>query len=189
MKPARAQTAPDTNGQYTLPGCEGFAAAPKPALSHKARRVLDLLQWYSKAAWGYCGAFQRTLAAKLGRSVRWLASALAELRALGVLEVRHRGPHAAEYLLKTERLAELFAELSPPSSITESNEKTAGLSTPGPVEIPPAQIPNEYGRLVDNPVWFSIKRVMRAAAHRIGRARNPQAYHDAILRVELAKWA
>lgn len=53
--------------------------------------------------------------------------------------------------------------------------------------MPPDQIPNEYGRMVSNPIYTYLVGVMRSASERIKRARNPRAYHDAILREELGK--
>lgn len=132
MQTSTAHAAPDSNGQLTLPGCEEFAAPPpKPTLSYNARRVLEVIQGYAKGAWGYCGAFQKTLAQTLGRwvrgkwkphSVRWLYDALAELKALRLISVRHRGPHASEYHIDKKIIAELLPSIAPASSITECKE-------------------------------------------------------------------
>lgn len=133
-----------TTTQLGLPTMEECARSfdhGKPTLSYNARLVLDLIKGFSKGAWGYCGAFQRTLAAKLGRSVRWLASALAELRQLGLLTVQLRGPHAAAYRLQADRVAELLQSFSAPSSITERKESEA------PRRKPPKRAPINHDAL------------------------------------------
>lgn len=116
--------------QMVLPGCEEFIPRPKPILSHGSRRVLEVIEGYSKGAWGCCAAFQRTLARVLRRSVRWLARAIEELKAAGALTVKLRGPYAAEYRLQNQRVAELLAELSRPVLYTESESESHSPEAP-----------------------------------------------------------
>lgn len=161
-----APTAPDSR-QTVLPGFEEFFKPPA-TLSYNARRVAQIIQGYARGAWGFCGAKQATLARVLGRSVRWLASALAELRAFGLLDVKLRGPHAAEYRLKTKELAELLQSFQPASSITECKESRTARPPQTPTRKPPKRV---------EPDWDAMDRERIADWIRVGIPRSLWPVH------------
>lgn len=104
--------------QPCFPGFESYFT-PEP-LPPGTYLVVDLLKWYrDKAAGGLCWAFQRTIAAKLHRSIRWLNDRLQALVRRGALKITHRGPHSCFY-----QLAEHFAELLGAHLITESTPES-----------------------------------------------------------------
>ncbi len=109
--------------QMALPGFEGCTILPR--LSHSARRTLEVIQGYSRGAWGFCAAFQRTLARVLRRSIRSVARSLDELRRAGAILIQHHGPRASSYHVQNERVAELLAELSRPHLNIESEAESS----------------------------------------------------------------
>jgi DNA-binding transcriptional MocR family regulator len=171
-------------------------------LSRGANRLLKLLCWY-KARFGEVYPLQATLARNLKVSLRTVSTWRAELVAGGAIQVKHGGPHSSEYVIvEAFQKQALSGESCVPSAQHLRSICVASASGPymslsslvevkssGPVEIelPPATIPNEYGRQIPNPTWLHLRDVLRAAEKRIRRAEDPEAYEDAIIRAELAK--
>lgn len=131
-------------------------------------------------------ARRRHAAAKLGIAVRTLARYLKYLSEIGwMVTIARKARTAIRKVL--EPLSKPCVSSRVPSvqagPITEELREEKRASGRGPVEMPPAL--NEVGRR--NPIHIAICAIMRSAAERIRRARNPKAYHDAVLRRELDK--
>ena len=148
--------------------------------------LYNLIQWFIRKM-GRCWATLEYLAGKLGVSVRTLQRWWSENAASWGVEKRRVEGNRWEFSLA--KVSPQDAQtVTPPAAppLYESNSKSEpARPQPKPVEIPPERIPNEYGRMVPNPVFGKIQGILRSAVRRIRRARNPVAYEQTILRREL----
>ncbi len=198
--------------QTCLPGFETYwlpetAAPPKSTFNphpHTLARVQNYFLGY--AAHGRTIYPKRkTVAAKLEMSVRNLARYLRHLsevgwmktlerkaytairsvlQALGVGHVPSHVPCSKETSEETVLLREVAKQTVRVCSVPALPPKPKQ-ERPAPIPIKPPWTINEFGRQVLDPVWSRINSVLREAQDRIRRARNPEAYQQAIVRAEL----
>lgn len=189
---------PREPAQLILPGCEDFTPPPKTSHWQPCRGTLGAIQAYFS---GYQAngreifPKRKTIVAAIKRlygltlSVRHLARYLRYLSEVGWMRTVKRKARTAirEVFQQSveENVPSYVPSLGPGPSCDGTEEKPARLRES--VEIPPQYVQTEAGGRVRNWVYFAIAPIMRMAQERIRRARNPKAYHDAILRAELAK--
>lgn len=153
--------------QTVLPGCEDyFASAWKPSADDPGpRRLLDLLQWFARTCQDVFPSLEY-IRASLKVSKRTVKRWLAALREAGKVHTQRRGPRSLRFVI-CETPASLKLEQF---SNKEANRKEG--PKPGP------------------PGWWKrhMEPLLRRAAVRIGRAKNPAAYRQAIISSELAQF-
>jgi hypothetical protein len=162
----------------------------KPTL----RAVLTFLRSKGGATERGCWWRQKKMAVEIGVPVRSLQRYLAQLEALGSIRVQHRCSTTNLYFV-VGKAVEIKPVLACPyakmanASIElniQTPKKPAALAVSASGEMPPYQVPNEFGRMIVNPEYARIRDVLHAADDRIRRARDPGAYARAIIARERA---
>lgn len=138
------------------------------------------------------GAFPKvsTIAARLGCSIRSVQYALRRFRELNWLVVIRRGPTSSLYKLKPQPTAEQLCIsfcVSPPILSESEPESTSGVystvvpeTEPAKQQTPPPTTLNQP-RPIPERIWGVVIRAMG----RIQKAKNPDAYRQAIINCEL----
>ena len=124
------------------------------------------------------------------RSVRRWAY---ELRAAGELVWDRRGSTSNLWKLQDSSGQNVRTEWTKcPNASIELNlktEKKPAAREDRSVEMPPYEVPNEFGRLVVNPEYQWVREALLRADDRIRRARNPEAYARAVIAGETRRTA
>ncbi len=149
-------------GQPCLPGMEAFFRPVE--LSRGAHRLLRIMRWFQRKA-KQIRVGQKWLADRLGVSLRSVNRWFSELRAAGAEILEWRGPNPP--LISVDGVA-FGVAFAPPISITQSSQ---------PNPTPAAKTRRSLPQFVSE--------VLERAKKRIQRAKNPAAYRQAIIGVEL----
>ncbi len=149
-------------GQPCFPGFEAFFRPVE--LSRGAHRLLRILRWFQRKA-KEIRVGQQWLADRLGVSLRSVNRWFSELRAAGAEILEWRGPNPP--LISVDGVA-FGVAFAAPISITQSTQPN-----PKPAAPPRRSLP-EF-----------ITDVLERAKKRIQRAKNPAAYRQSIIGVEL----
>lgn len=192
------------NGNLYFPGMEAWVRPPdlpkRKKRSHGPRDLVDVLTVYGKRCAGEIFPFQKTLARVMGACTRTIQRWLAVAIKAGWLTVRRGQNGSNRYFLCSKGLSPQMShplkDDSEPYSSTREAEQTVQVYTTAslpkprierlpPIPIKPPWTVNEFGRQVIDPIWSRIHGVLRKAQDRIRRARNPEAYQQAIIRAEL----
>ena len=156
-----------------------FRGELQMALSRGARRLQSFFQQKQNTAGESWWGLDR-IAAELGYHERTIRRWANDLRESGELTWKRRGSTSNIFRLigqnvRTDRtkcpIASIFTELKPREEAKQA-------------EMPPYEVPNEFGRMAINPEYQRIRAVLEAAEDRISRARSPDAYARAIIERE-----
>jgi hypothetical protein len=147
---------------------------------------------------GRCEAGQAWLASKLAQSIRasirsvkrWLA----ELVAGGFVKSIRRPNRTSVYEILKELAPPMAPPMAPPvkeepSGLTPSERKPASRAWSHFRQLPNQTIQTPGGRTILNPEWQACRDALRASHDAISRARNREAYVQAIVERVRLEWS